>query len=120
MPITLVDPEGLPKADLYSQVSVATGSKLVFIAGQIARDADSRRVGEDDLAAQVEQCYFNINTALAEVGGSFSDVARLSVYLVDWSEDKLPVFGRGPRPSCKEARADHRAAAHGYRRFGSR
>ncbi len=51
MPITLVDPEGLPKIDLYSQDPVATGSKLVFIAGQIARDADGRGVGEDDLAA---------------------------------------------------------------------
>ncbi len=95
MPITLVNPEGLPKVDLYSQVSVATGSKLVFIAGQVARDADGAKVGECDLAAQVEQCYLNINTALAEVGGSFADVAKLTVYLVDWSADKLPLFGEG-------------------------
>ncbi len=39
MAITLVNPEGLPKVDIYRQVSVATGSKLVFIAGQVARDA---------------------------------------------------------------------------------
>lgn len=58
--ITLVNPGGLPKVDIYRQVSIATGSKLVFIAGQVARDADGGRVGEGDLAAQVEQCYLNI------------------------------------------------------------
>ncbi|MET8050219.1 MULTISPECIES: RidA family protein [unclassified Streptosporangium] len=102
MAITLVNPEGLPKVDIYRQVSVATGSKLVFIAGQVARDADGGRVGEGDLAAQVEQCYLNIATALAEVGGSFDDVAKLTVYLVDWTPDKMPLFVEGvARASAK-------------------
>ncbi|MER5626692.1 RidA family protein [Streptosporangium sp. NPDC002544] len=102
MAITLVNPEGLPKVDIYRQVSVATGSKLVFIAGQVARDADGNRVGEGDLAAQVEQCYLNIATALAEVGGSFDDVAKLTVYLVDWTPDKMPLFVEGvTRASAK-------------------
>jgi len=102
MAITLVNPEGLPKVDIYRQVSVATGSKLVFIAGQVARDADGGTVGEDDLAAQVEQCYLNIGTALAEVGGSFDDVVKLTVYLVDWTADKMPLFVEGvARASAK-------------------
>jgi enamine deaminase RidA (YjgF/YER057c/UK114 family) len=95
MAITLVNPDGLPKVEAYRQVSVATGSKLVFIAGQVARDADGGRVGEGDLAAQVEQCYLNIGTALAAVGGSFDDVAKLTVYVVDWTPDKMALFGEG-------------------------
>jgi enamine deaminase RidA (YjgF/YER057c/UK114 family) len=95
MAITLVNPEGLPKVDIYRQVSIATGSKLVFIAGQVARDADGGRVGEGDFAAQVEQCYLNLGTALAEVGGSFDDVAKLTVYVVDWTPDKMPLFAEG-------------------------
>jgi enamine deaminase RidA (YjgF/YER057c/UK114 family) len=95
MAITLVNPEGLPTVDIYRQVSVATGSKLVFIAGQVARDADGGRVGEGDFAAQVEQCYLNIGTALAEVGGTFDDVAKLTVYLVDWTPDKMPLYVEG-------------------------
>ncbi|WP_113703337.1 RidA family protein [Nonomuraea lactucae] len=102
MAITLVNPEGLPKVDIYRQVSVATGSKLVFIAGQVARDADGGRVGEGDLAAQVEQCYLNIGTALAAAGGSFDDVVKLTVYLVDWTPDKMPHFLEGAaRASAK-------------------
>lgn len=92
MAITLVDPTGLPKIDVYRQVSVATGSKLVFIAGQVAWDADGVTVGEGDLAAQVERCYLNIGTALAGVGASFADVAKLTVYVVDWTPDKMPLF----------------------------
>ncbi len=95
MTVKLVNPDGLPKPDVYRQLSIATGSKLVFLAGQVARDADGRPVGEGDLAAQVEQAYLNIGTALAEIGGSFDDVAKLTVYVVDWSPEKLPLLGEG-------------------------
>ncbi|GAA2114812.1 RidA family protein [Streptomyces synnematoformans] len=95
MAVTLVNPEGLPKPEVYRQLSVATGSRLVFLAGQVARDADGRPVGEGDLAAQVEQSYLNVATALAGVGGSFADVAKLTVYVVDWSPEKMPLLGEG-------------------------
>ncbi|MFJ9032213.1 RidA family protein [Streptomyces sp. NPDC102274] len=95
MAITLVNPSGLPEIGAYRQVSIATGSKLVFIAGQVAWDADGVTVGEGDLAAQVERCYLNVGTALAEVGGSFEDVAKLTVYVVDWTPDKMPLFMEG-------------------------
>jgi enamine deaminase RidA (YjgF/YER057c/UK114 family) len=95
MAVTLVNPDGLPQVEAYRQVSVATGTKLVFIAGQVAWDADGRTVGVGDLAAQVEQCYLNVATALAGVGGSFDDVVKLTVYVPDWTPDKMPLFGEG-------------------------
>ena len=95
MAITLVNPAGLPEVPIYRQVSVATGSRIVSVAGQVAVDADGTMVGEGDLAAQVEQCYLNVATALAEVGGSFDDVVKLTVYLVDWTPDKMPLFVAG-------------------------
>ncbi|MFF2851752.1 RidA family protein [Streptomyces sp. NPDC058001] len=95
MAITLVNPAGLPEIDAYRQVSVATGSKLVFVAGQVAWNADGVTVGEGDLAAQVEQCYLNVGTALAGVGASFDDVAKLTVHVVDWTPDKMPQFLAG-------------------------
>ena len=95
MAITLVNPEGLPKIDVYHQVSIATGSKLVFIAGQVAWDAKGVTVGGGDLATQVEQSYLNIGTALAGVGASFDNVAKLTAYVVDWTPDKMPQFLEG-------------------------
>ncbi|MGW6579991.1 RidA family protein [Streptomyces globisporus] len=95
MAITLVNPSGLPEIGAYRQVAVATGSKLVFIAGQVAWDADGATVGAGDLAAQVEQCYVNVGTALTAVGGTFEDVAKLTVYVVDWTPEKMPLFMEG-------------------------
>lgn len=95
MTITLVNPEGLPKVDFHRQVSVATGSKHVFMAGQVAWDADGVTVGQGDLAAQVEQCYLNVATALAGVGGSFDDVAKVTIYVVNWTIDKMPLVVEG-------------------------
>ncbi|MBT2540761.1 RidA family protein [Streptomyces sp. ISL-44] len=95
MAITLVNPTGLPEVDAYRHVSIATGSKLVFIAGQVSWDADGVTVGEGDLAAQVEQCYVNVGTALAEAGASFDDVAKLTVYVVDWTPDQMPLLMEG-------------------------
>ncbi len=95
MAITLVNPSGLPEIGAYRQVSVATGSKLVFVAGLVAWDAAGATVGEGDLAAQVEQAYVNVGTALAAVGGTFDDVAKLTVYVVDWTPEKMPAFLEG-------------------------
>ncbi|MEU8784475.1 RidA family protein [Streptomyces sp. NPDC048637] len=95
MAVTLMNPSGLPEADVYRQVSIASGAKLAFIAGQVAWDAEGVTVGEGDLTAQVEQCYLNIGTALAEAGGSFDDVAKLTVYVVDWTPDKMPLLLEG-------------------------
>ncbi|MFC7582605.1 hypothetical protein ACFQYP_01430 [Nonomuraea antimicrobica] len=32
---------------------------------------------------------------MAGVGGSFDDVAKLTVYVVDWTPDKMPLLGEG-------------------------
>ncbi|MFG2095693.1 RidA family protein [Streptomyces sp. NPDC048612] len=95
MTITLMNPSGLPSIDVYRQVAIASGSRLVFIAGQVSWDAEGVTVGEGDLTAQVEQCYLNIGTALAAAGGSFDDVAKLTVHVVDWTPDKMPLLLEG-------------------------
>ena len=89
MSITLKNPAGLPQVGIYSQVSIATGSRLVFLAGQVAVDETGTTIGAGDLAAQVEQCYLNVATALADAGATFDDVAKVTVYLVDWAPEKM-------------------------------
>lgn len=67
----------------------------MFLAGQVARNAAGELVGPGDLAAQAEQAYLNVAVALASIGGSFDDVAKLTVYVVDWTADKMAVLGEG-------------------------
>ncbi|WP_406238703.1 RidA family protein [Nocardia sp. NBC_01009] len=95
MAIELTSVNGLPEIDLYRQVSMATGSRLVHIAGQLSWDAAGDTVGVGDLAAQVEQCYLDIGKALAQIGGSFDDIANPTAYVADWTPDKMPTLGEG-------------------------
>ncbi len=95
MTVELLNPDGLPKPDVYRQVAVATGTKLVFLAGQVARDADGSPVGAGDLAAQVEQALRNVATGVSAAGGSFADIAKLTIYAVDWRPEKMAALGEG-------------------------
>ncbi len=106
MVIKLFNPDGLPKPDVYRQLSIAQGSKLVFLAGQVARDADGNPVGTGDFAAQVEQAYLNVGRALTEIGGSFDDVAKLTIYVVDWSAEKYPLLGEGVARAAEKMGVD--------------
>jgi enamine deaminase RidA (YjgF/YER057c/UK114 family) len=95
MTVELINPDGLPKPETYAQVGIATGTRTAYLAGQVARDADGRPVGTGDLAAQVEQAFVNVNTAITAVGGTFDDVAKLTIYIVDYTPDKMAAFGEG-------------------------
>lgn len=106
MPVELLNPDGLPKPEMYRQVAVACGSRLVFLAGQVARNREGEPVGAGDLAAQTEQAYLNVATALAAVGGSFDDIAKLTVYIVDWSGEKLAALGEGVARAAAHLDAD--------------
>ncbi len=95
MVVELVNPDGLPKPEAYFQAAIASGSRTVYLSGQVARNAQGEAVGEGDLAAQVEQAFLNVATALAGLGGSFDDVAKLTVYVVDWTGDKMDALLAG-------------------------
>ncbi|MFC5139618.1 RidA family protein [Actinomycetospora rhizophila] len=95
MPVELINPSGLPAPDVYRQVAVATGTRTVFVSGQVARTADGAPVGPGDLAAQTEQAYRNVATALEAVGATLHDVAKMTVYVVDLTPEKMGGFGEG-------------------------
>jgi enamine deaminase RidA (YjgF/YER057c/UK114 family) len=57
MALTCINPESLPTPHTYTQVIVATGSKLVFIAGQEPEDNEGGLVGPGDMANQARQVF---------------------------------------------------------------
>jgi enamine deaminase RidA (YjgF/YER057c/UK114 family) len=89
MPIETLNPAGLPDVGIYRQVAVATGTRSVYLAGQVARTADGTPVGPGDLAAQTEQALVNVHTGLAAAGARFADIARLTFYVVDWKPEQM-------------------------------
>ena len=52
MPLELINPDDLPVPEMYTQVVLATGSKLVFVSGQQPEDIEGKLVGHGDFAAQ--------------------------------------------------------------------
>ncbi len=95
MAVELMNPDGLPQPEHYCQLAVATGSRTVYLSGQVARDADGNAVGEGDLAAQVEQALRNVVTGLRAAGASYADVAKLTIYVVGWEPSMLAALGEG-------------------------
>ncbi|MFB7514581.1 RidA family protein [Streptomyces sp. NPDC056144] len=66
----------------FSHAVTATGSRLVFLAGQTALDAEGKVVGEA-LPDQFATALGNLLTALRHAGGTPADLARVTVYTTD-------------------------------------
>ncbi|GAB4086051.1 RidA family protein [Myceligenerans cantabricum] len=95
MAVTLSSPEGMFQPVPYHHVSVATGTRHVHVAGQIARDAAGRRVATGDLTGQLVQALRNTARGLGGAGATFSDVVRLRFFVTDWSPEKYDAFVAG-------------------------
>ena len=76
----LVNPEQLHPAPGFSHIAIATGSKLVCFAGQVALDKDFGLVGGDDLRAQTVAAMRNVETAIDAVGVTWDDIVRRTIY----------------------------------------
>lgn len=79
-----VEPEGWKAPRGYANgVVVEAGARLVFVAGQIAWDADQRLVGAGDFAAQFAQALRNVVAVVEAAGGRGEDLVRMTVYVTD-------------------------------------
>lgn len=100
MAIERIQPDGLPESALYSHI-VRTGN-LVFIAGQVAQDADGNVLGGGDFSAQAVQVFENLKRCLAAVGLDLTKLVKLSIYVTDARfRDPLREINRRYVPSDK-------------------
>ncbi|MEK2601960.1 RidA family protein [Burkholderia arboris] len=93
MALECINPKDLPVPQTYTQVVVATGSKMVFISGQEPEDIHGKLVGQGDLDAQARQVFGNLGRALAGAGARPEQVARITIYVVNYDRDAcLPII----------------------------
>ena len=90
-----MNPAGLSTPEHYVHVAIAAGNRTVYVAGQVAQDAEGRLVGAGDLAAPVEQAMVNVSVALLAAGATFEHVARTTIHVTDWSPERLPALTEG-------------------------
>jgi enamine deaminase RidA (YjgF/YER057c/UK114 family) len=101
MTLDLINPDDLPVPESYTHVVVASGTRLVFIAGQVAEGGDGELVGVGDVGAQARQAFGNVGRALAAAGARPDQVTKLNIYAVhhrpeylsDISAARIAVFG---------------------------
>ena len=64
---------------------VAKNGNTLYISGQIAQNVQGVLVGPGDIESQTRQVLTNLQNILKEVGGSLSDVAKLTTIITHHS-----------------------------------
>ena len=85
MSIERVNPPSLATPSGFAHAVVATGGRMVFLAGQTALNAEGAIIG-GTIIEQFEQALANLLTALTAAGGQPADLASLTVYAVDLAD----------------------------------
>jgi enamine deaminase RidA (YjgF/YER057c/UK114 family) len=93
--LELINPDDLPTPQTYTHVVVATGSRVVFVAGQEPEDENGDLVGRGDLAAQARQVFANLGRALAAAGARPEQVAKITIFVANYRREQLPVIEAG-------------------------
>lgn len=84
MTVDLSHPDGLLRQTDYAPVAQTTGSRLLLLAGQAGVTPEGRPTSTE-LAGQVHSALQNVATGVRGAGGEVSDIARLTIYVVDWT-----------------------------------
>lgn len=107
--LTLSNPPGLydPTPNGYSHVASVRGdARLVFVAGQGGENQEGELAS--DFRAQVRKAFANLETALQSSETEMRNIAKLTVLIVNHTEERLAIlgeelsraFGEHPKPTC--------------------
>ncbi len=88
----IIEPKSVHSTVGVGYSHVARVGDTVYIAGQIALNRSGDLVGEDDIEAQTQQVFENLEAILKELGGSLNDIVKMTTYLTDRSQ--LEAFRR--------------------------
>jgi enamine deaminase RidA (YjgF/YER057c/UK114 family) len=81
-----IDPPELGAPSGYANgILVPVGRRLLFVAGQVGWDG-TQRIVEGGFTAQFTQALRNVLAVVRAAGGTATDVARLTIYVLDREE----------------------------------
>jgi reactive intermediate/imine deaminase len=80
----IIDTELAPQAiGTYSQAVKV--NQTVYLSGQIPLLPETMTMVDGDISAQITQVFNNLKAVAEAAGGSFADIVKLNVFLVDLS-----------------------------------
>lgn len=92
--LVLSNPAGLydPAPNGYSHLAIIDSkAKLIVVSGQGGETEDGTL--DPDFRTQVRQALRNLSTAVVAAGGALELIAKLTVLIVDHTQERLAVFG---------------------------
>ena len=95
MTLECINPDGISTPQTYSHVIIATGSRMVFVAGQVPEDGQGNLVGPGDMTAQARQVFANIGRALAAAGAEPRQVTKLTIFVANYRREHLAMIEAG-------------------------
>jgi enamine deaminase RidA (YjgF/YER057c/UK114 family) len=95
MALESINPEDIDAPLTYSHVVVATGTRMVFVAGQVAEDKEGSIVGHGDMTAQAHQVFTNIGQALSAAGARPGQVTKLTIFVANYKREHLAQIKQG-------------------------
>lgn len=93
----------------FSQVAMATGTRMISVSGQVAWTAVQEIIGQGDIYAETVKALENLQIALRSVSAELSDIIGLRIYIVDYdrvadsdliSKALLEFFPEGQAPTA--------------------
>lgn len=84
MPKTILESRKLSKpSGIFSSGVKVPAGHLVFVSGQVARNARGETVGKGDIKAQTRQVLENIKAVLEAGGATLDDVVKVTVFVTN-------------------------------------
>ena len=72
-----------PAGKIYSHGVIVESGRTLYVAGQIACDAQGKVVCKGDAAGQTRQLLENMKQVIEGAGGRMDDVAKTTVFITD-------------------------------------
>lgn len=82
----LVNPPELHPAPGFSHIAIASGTRVVHFAGQVAIAPDFALVGGDDLFEQTRAAMRNLKVAMDAAGVGWDAIVRRTIYTLHPTE----------------------------------
>ena len=79
----------------YSHANLVTPGSMLFVSGQVAKDAKTGEMVLSDIKSETKKIMQNINAILSDGGVDFSNVVKTTIFLrsMDFFGDVNEVYG---------------------------
>jgi reactive intermediate/imine deaminase len=95
MPYTTITPAEARPVGNYKMATRMEGGRLLYIAGQVARDAEGNVLAPGDIRTQARQVFENLRQVLQAAGGDLPDLLKITTYITNIEDFPAVVEVRG-------------------------